>query len=248
MDWGRAKSILIYAFLALNIVLGYQLWQDIRDRMHSDKDWRSLSAETIRTMEEKQIQIKGPIPSETPSLREITYRYTVKQDQPVPLIREELGKVVFSHSETIAALEDEIQHIEEYWYDDSYRDNMFVLHQMMPTGYPIFDVRLDLFYDNQKITGYRQQYMELVESDEAPAQTVLPASKALGKLIEDHLPSGSVIKSVKLGYHGQQFDTDIQVAAPVWRVVLENGNDIFYVSANNAAVEHYQVDKKEKEA
>jgi len=33
MDWGRAKSVLIVSFLVLNVLLGYQLWLNVRDQV-----------------------------------------------------------------------------------------------------------------------------------------------------------------------------------------------------------------------
>lgn len=44
MDWGRAKNVLIYAFLLLNLVLGYQLWNDLREQADSIRTllpWRA---------------------------------------------------------------------------------------------------------------------------------------------------------------------------------------------------------------
>ncbi|WP_235075275.1 hypothetical protein [Paenibacillus alvei] len=58
MDWGRAKNILIYAFLLLNIVLGYQLWQEVRDQMHSELDWTSLSDAAKKMMEVKRFKLQ----------------------------------------------------------------------------------------------------------------------------------------------------------------------------------------------
>jgi regulatory protein YycI of two-component signal transduction system YycFG len=76
MDWGRAKSVLIYAFLVLNLLLCYQLWIDVRDQVSAGLDFTSLSAETQAVMEEKGIRLLCPIPAATPQLTDITYRYS----------------------------------------------------------------------------------------------------------------------------------------------------------------------------
>lgn len=41
MDWGRAKNVLICAFLGLNLLLCYQLWVDLRDQVSANLDFTS---------------------------------------------------------------------------------------------------------------------------------------------------------------------------------------------------------------
>ncbi|MGZ9585938.1 two-component system regulatory protein YycI [Paenibacillus marinisediminis] len=247
MDWSRAKSILIYAFLLLNIVLGYQLWQDISAQMNKELDWTSLSEETRKIMDVKQISVTASIPSETPSLREITYRMINKDVDPTPMKEPVESKVLFmTKRDTIQEMEDEIPHIEMYQHDQALSgDGVFIMHQQMVNGLPLFEVNLELYYENQMIKAFRQQYAEIENSKTSEDQKILPASKALDTVIEKHLAPNSVVTDVKLGYHGQVFDTDTQVAAPSWRLLLENG-DVYYMNAINGAVEHVPAGKKEK--
>lgn len=246
MDWSRAKSVLIYAFLILNIVLGYQLWQDVRDQINTEQDWTSLSEETRRIMDVKQIQVTSKIPSETPSLREITYRYEEKNS-----LKQVLGQPIESRvlygtkREMVRSLQEEIPHIELYQLDQQVSDgSRFVLHQQMANGLPLFEVRLELYYENREIVSFRQQYAEIEDSKTAQEQKILPASQALDTLIEKNLSPGTVVTDIQLGYHGQVFDTDTQVAAPTWRLLLDNG-DVYYMNAINGAVEHVPAGKKE---
>ena len=74
MDWGRAKSVLIFAFLLLNLVLGYQLWSNIREGLSTSADVDDLPAETLRLMEQKNIKLETSIPSETPELGDLTFK------------------------------------------------------------------------------------------------------------------------------------------------------------------------------
>lgn len=246
MDWSRAKSVLIYAFLLLNIVLGYQLWQDVRDQINTEQDWTTLSEETRRIMDVKQIQVTSKIPSETPSLREITYRYEKKTSFKNILTTPIESRVLYATKrEMVRALEEAIPHIEMYQLDQQLSDeSKFVLHQQMVNGLPLFEVKLELYYENREIVAFRQQYAEIEDSKTAQEQKILPASQALDTLIEKNLPPGTVVTDIQLGYHGQVFDTDTQVAAPTWRLLLDNG-DIYYMNAINGAVEHVPSGKKE---
>ncbi|MBN3524270.1 two-component system regulatory protein YycI [Paenibacillus apiarius] len=245
MDWSRAKNVLIYAFLLLNIVLGYQLWQDMRDRMHSDLDWTSLSEETRIIMDMKKIQVTAKIPAETPSLREITYRFVNRGKMEVPLKTPKDSVIIFSEKDLIRSLQGEIPNIDMYRYDETVGGTgPFLFHQRLPNGLPIFEVTLKLMHRSQKITAYQQQYVELVESKTNKEQKILPASQALGIVIEKYLLPGSVVRNVQLGYHGQLFEAETQVAAPSWRITLDN-DEVYYVNAINAAVDTSQAGKKE---
>lgn len=236
MDWGRAKSVLILAFLVLNIVLGYQLWTELRERIDSSVDWTSLPPETQVTMSAKGIRIDAEIPTETPAMRDITYRMKELQgsrsDERVPLDPQPDTRVVFSTEELKQALSGVIPDLDQYRFDNfGGNEKMFVFNRTV-NGFPIFDVKLELFYQNQKITAYSQDQIDILPSDEAkPAQKVLPATKAVANLIDrNYLPAGAVIKEIQLGYHGQILDSDTQVSAPSWRVLLEDG-EVFYVLA-----------------
>jgi Uncharacterized protein conserved in bacteria len=55
-------------------------------------------------------------------------------------------------------------------------------------------------------------------------------------LAERFLQRGDGIADIRLGYHGQMYESDTQVLAPKWRIVLDNG-DIYYVHAVNGEVE-----------
>jgi len=58
-------------------------------------------------------------------------------------------------------------------------------------------------------------------------------------LAERYLKSGDVIRDIRLGYHGPMYDSESQLLAPKWRVMLEDG-DIYYVHAISGEVERPQ--------
>jgi regulatory protein YycI of two-component signal transduction system YycFG len=67
----------------------------------------------------------------------------------------------------------------------------------------------------------------------------------LRSLIETYFPSGTVVTGIKLGYHGQEYNSQTRFMVPYWRVTLGNGDgDIYYVHAFNGAVEPPQKNKK----
>ncbi len=241
MDWRRAKSVLIFAFLMLNVLLGYQLWTEWRAQVNSSVGFTALSAETQEAMQEKGIRLDAKIPTDTPAMRDLSFRLLQdsagagKRD-PIQLDSQPEARIVFNPEELMAFLGGVIPELGKYAYDDpGSREGVFVLNRMVD-GFPMFDIHLELYNSEQKIQAYRQDLIQILESDGAREQQVLAASKAVAHLIENYLPQGSVIKDIRLGYHGQIFpDAETQVSAPSWRVLLENG-EVYYVHAISAEV------------
>ena len=230
MDWGRAKSVLIYAFMLLNLVLGYQLWNDLREQANANPDLTSLTENTQRVMEAKDIKVPIQIPTETPELPKINYRFYGEDDGKDVLLKEPVySKLIFEPDQLVTALKDSIPDISRYRYDpEGASDGVFILHPLANGKWPLFRVNMELHYSQQRIVSYQQQKVEISAIGDEKRQRVLPASKALGNLVDNYLPEGSVVRSIELGYYGELFDSDAQVAAPVWRFTLESG-DIYYV-------------------
>lgn len=242
MDWGRAKTVLIVAFFALNIVLGYQLWLEWRERIDSTVDWTSLSVEARQIMQEKNIRIEAKIPTDTPSLRDITYKQQVPSgtavDKRIKIEPPRETRIVFNNKELLQALGDVIPELARYQFDyyGSAGEGEYAFNRKVE-GLPLFDAKLILYYSEQKIQEYSQDLIETLPSEGGPDQKVLPATQALTSLIlKKYLPAGAAVKEVQLGYHGQGiFNSDTQVAAPTWRILLEDGG-VFYVNAASGEV------------
>ncbi|HEY4430469.1 MAG TPA: two-component system regulatory protein YycI [Paenibacillus sp.] len=239
MDWGRAKNVLICAFLGLNLLLCYQLWIDLRDQVSANLDFTSLSEETQAVMEQKGIRVLCPIPASTPQLPNITYRYSAEEqnEPPIKLDVPIDSKLIYSSfSELSKALEDQIPDIANYRFDSQESEvGKFVLHPLVQNQWSLFRVRLELINSDQKIVAYRWPKIEIGASSSDKEQKVLPASQALSSLIEKYFPADSVVKEIELGYYGELFNSESQVASPMWRFMLENGN-AYYVDAISADI------------
>ncbi|MGN7762542.1 two-component system regulatory protein YycI [Paenibacillus sp. 22594] len=239
MDWGRAKNVLIYAFLVLNLLLCYQLWMDLRDQASANLDFTSLSKATQAVMEEKNIRILCPIPAATPQLPDLTYHYSgEEQNEPPVELKEPIdSKLIYSSfTELSTALEGQIPDISNYRFDAQESEvGKFVLHPLVDKKWSLFRVRLELINSDQKIVAFRWPKIEMVTTSSDTDQKVLPASQALSSLIEKYFPANSVVKEIELGYYGELFNSESQVASPMWRFMLENGN-AYYVDAISADI------------
>lgn len=236
MDWSRAKSVLIISFLMLNVLLGYQLWVDISEQLNANVNSAELPPDKLQLMAQKRITLAANLPSDTPKLSDLTYLLHSDSQQsssPKKLKEPVDSSIIFSKSELADALGGQIPDIDKYSYDlHISRNDVFVLHRMVE-GRPMFNVKLELYISNLKITSFQQDRVEEIGMGEA--KQVIPAVKVVASLIETYLKEGSVITDIQLGYHGQIFDSEKQVSAPSWRVMLEDGK-IYYIHAISGEV------------
>jgi regulatory protein YycI of two-component signal transduction system YycFG len=238
MDWSRAKTILIISFLLLNGLLGYQLWYD-RVTTDSDNAYAIEDAEvTEQIMASRNIGLLVDIPKETPRLRELTANIAPAQGVPetvklpTPFSIQHLDN---DQSALMEVMAEQIPDAESYQLSriDS-ANNVYVFHQKQGV-YPLFDVKLELLAQGGTISSYRQSHAEIVGVAGQKESKVLSGMRAVGILAEK-LESGSNIVDVRLGYHGQVFNSETRVLLPYWRIVTDRG-ERFYVHAITGAVE-----------
>lgn len=244
MDWSRAKTVLICAFLLLNVLLGYQLWIDELN-ISSFTENAERREEMNRQMAVKHARVDTAVPEATPVLSEITVNLQTRQDDPQPrVLTKPFSKTLLSDPAQLrAALKADIPKIGEYEPDlhaEVQDDAVFVMNQLYE-GLPMFEMRVELYGEAEQIDSYRYIYSEAAPAENAESvtgagQEILSAYIVLGNLAENYLPQGAVVTNVQLGYHGPIFESMTQVLAPYWRVVLDSG-EIYYVHAVTGAVE-----------
>jgi len=236
VDWGRAKSVLIFSFLLLNILLGFQLWSDVQAQLNANTNSVELPPDKLLIMQKKRITLSTNLPSETPKMGDLTYILqsdSMQEEKPIPIEPLVNSAVVFNSKQLDRTLGEVIVDLTEYDYDvNSSKEGVFILHRMVDER-PMFHTKLELFNSNLKITGYLQDRVEITGKGET--KQVLAASKMISSLIESYLDVGSVIIDIKLGYYGQIFDSEVQVATPAWRVMLDD-NKVYYVDAISGEV------------
>lgn len=250
MDWGRAKTILIVSFLLLNMLLSYQLWVNQWYQNASKTDTADMIEEMDKQLAAKNIRLLADVPKETPKLQQITVRFRdeyrtpkqVKLTQPVKLLNV-LSRTGLRDIQSKTAIE----HFDAYRLDPvTSTDHQYVFHQIYG-GLPMFDVTLQLFAVNGEITGYKQTYVEVQsggEPKEKDAQKVVSAYAVVRSLAENYLNEGAVITDIKLGYHGQLYDSDIQYFPPYWRISVSD-REPYYVQAFTGAVEEAKAGREE---
>jgi len=251
MDWSRAKTILLISFLFVNIVLGYQLLAREMKQGEPVVNAEEIAKETTRLLQEKNITVPNGIPKEAPKLKEITMKLNssynkdeiVKFKTPVHVSSFMNQIIPREHSAKM-----DIPRLEEYQFDSAVsKPNAYVMNQIYE-GLPLFDVTIQLIEQEGQITSYRQAYAEIDTTNdekEAVEQKVISPYIAISNLAEKILPSDTVIDDIKLGYHGQQFDSPILYLIPHWRVTTSS-KKAYYIHAFTGAIESTQDVGKEQ--
>lgn len=243
MDWSKAKSIFILSFLALNLMLGYELWIGKWNVLGDSKQTSADAAQELeRILATRGIRITATIPKDTPKMREITLKWVEGQSngQRV-LLSEPIKTNLFVSRSSLKEISSQaIPNIESYAYDPATSRNGRIMMNQLVGTYPLFDVNLELFVHNGEVNGYRQAYVEADMSTEGKEEKkVISAHTVLRTLAEKYMQDGAVVTDVRLGYHGQFFESEQWTTLPTfptWRVALESG-DIYYVQGFRGDVE-----------
>jgi regulatory protein YycI of two-component signal transduction system YycFG len=241
MDWSRAKTVLIWAFLFLNVLLGYQLWMDELN-LNTFTENAAKRDEMNRLLALKDIRVVASIPEGTPVLSEITVSLQTGEqpEEPKPLKAPFPLSTLSDLTLIRGSLSKDIPNVDDYQPDPyaSIAGNPAYVMNQLHGELPMFEMRIELFAKEDTIATYRYAYSEVEQANESQtkAQEVLSAYIVLGSLAENYLPKGAVLSDVRLGYHGPIFESETQVLAPYWRIVLSTG-ETYYVHAVNGAVE-----------
>ncbi|MBP1963834.1 two-component system regulatory protein YycI [Paenibacillus aceris] len=246
MNWSRAKTILICSFLLLNMILGFQLWSTNRsNQTEISLDTSGTIEEMNRALQSKNIRLTDELPTDVTKMKVITVKY----DDSIKPGDEKALKTPISMSTLLGKgaskevqAQSEIPNFNLYQLDSAVRKKGIYVFNQLYGKLPLFDVTVELNEENGEITSYRQAYVEVESGVEQTEQKLIPAQLAVRSLVDNYLSEGSIITEVRLGYHGQPYNSQTQPMFPHWRITVDNGDtrDIYYLQAFNGAVESPQ--------
>lgn len=252
MDWSRAKTILIWAFLLLDLFLAYQVsasrtekWMDT-EAVVSDK-W-----DIELYLKQQNIELQAEVPKETPEMTYLNVKYLglsaltlqdmlgIKVTQEKSAIFAQLVPPIelreqTSSEELLRQMRDRLPHAGQYQMDSYQTVGNRLLYWQMHEKRPLFVAPLEIFVGDGAVRSYRQTYFNI--RSQGSGRQVISAYTALRSLVDkDVIGPGQKIVNVTLGYYGYHYDADIQVLAPVWRFIDGAGGS-HYINAFTGAVE-----------
>lgn len=257
MDWSRAKTILIWAFLFLDMFLGYQVYVS-RTQQWMDQEVNAGQASDLKQyLQQQQISLLTEIPQETREMNYVNVEYLgfdsmTAKEMPGQLITLEKTGLSSRFNPPIPAnnqrnpddflrvISQKIMYASQYRQDTRYLREDTVLFWQIFNGIPIYVAPLEVYVKNGVAIGYRQTYVQI--RNQGAGRQVISAYTALRSLVDKEIiKSGEKITDVELGYFGHEYDADFQILAPVWRF-LHNGK-IHYVNGFTGAIEQPVTDK-----
>lgn len=254
MDWSKTKTILIWAFLLLDLVLGYQVYLARVGTWDGQEITQSDKGEVELYLSQYNISLETEVPQGTPEMNYLQAEYLGinpfhMQEQPgvdatlekmaltanlTPPIRIN-GQIV--PNDLLRQLGQLLMYGDQYEADLYQSSQSKLLYWQTYEKRPIFVAPLEVRLDKGTITGYTQTYLHLREQE--GVRQVISGYTALRSLVEKQIiMPGERIESVILGYYGSH-DADIQTLVPVWRVIHDG--KVHFVNAFTGALERPMV-------
>ncbi len=250
MDWSRAKTILIWAFLFLDLFLGYQVYAS-RTQQWMDTDAVAGGTREIEAfLAQHNIVLQAEIPQQTPDMNYLNVEYSgfqamvpkempgqqvtmektavsVRFTQPIPVLQK-------NPAELLRLISQRVVSADQYQPDLHLSGRERLVFWQMHERVPLFVAPLEVYLKNGTAVGFHQTYVHI--RNQGSGRQVISAATALRSLVEKEvIQPGERIEDVSLGYYGHTYDADIQVLAPVWRFI-HNG-EVHYVNGFTGAVE-----------
>ncbi|THE10821.1 transcriptional regulator [Bacillus timonensis] len=248
MDWSKTKSVFIITFLILNIFLGYQLVQK--------RDNSQLDAIAERTIDEKladeEITYEA-LPKEPKELSYISGKVQIFSVDDVKKLKNQEVNI-----ETAGVLRGKLSDPIKISLTDQVKIHQFVKDHLLDgekyivwsvneeTGtivlvqqhnnYKIFDPSLNIsgviylyVNDEHEVVSYEQTLIS--DFEEHKLEELISPIKTLENLYDNyHIKSGSHVSKVEIGYYPLVPNSESQLLAPTWHVVIDEEIEI-YVNA-----------------
>jgi regulatory protein YycI of two-component signal transduction system YycFG len=238
MDWSRAKTILIIAFVILDLFLASQLNQMMQQKSQYVKA-NNITDQQIRSLlKDAQITLTAPKPENLPKVD--FYKATItamegwqKDEQGGSIKNYPVPRSFRNDKELEHLLSEQIPFFHEYRrsvYDTV--PNKKIVFLQTSQGHTIFDGRIEVnLADNRKVESIRVVHYQLKEPS---AVKLISFNTALFRLINSgETNKNTTITSAELGYRAKTYPTasDEFVLIPYWRFRV--GNETLYVNAMN---------------
>ncbi|GGE05824.1 hypothetical protein GCM10011571_03680 [Marinithermofilum abyssi] len=234
MDWSRAKTILILAFLALNLFLSYQLFQARGEQSQTRNITENTQEELEQLAREKNIHLQADIPQGLPQVTFLEARTTrmgkgwrlnpdgsyTKTFHPAVPIREK------GLEQTLRSL---VAHYDSYRLSNEDSTKTKRVYYQMNEDLPLFDARMQVDIKDGRIQSVNILHFTIKKGDRAGSQGVNALSALISLIEKGQIDKGDTVTHVKLGYHGQSYDAKARVLPPVWRI--ETQDQTYYVNA-----------------
>lgn len=214
MDWGKAKSIFIIAFLILNISLGYQLYLKNFNQLEDIQATKNDIEEISEKLSQQEITITIEIPKEMPEMHFLQVKNNVYAN--FSLLNNSNNNDTDIDILQLITYEN-ITHIEKYKFSERDSNNNYFVYYQHDSDFPFYGSKVEVFLNEDGTIYYKQNYYEII--NQGLDRQVISSYSALQTVLDQQLiPTGAEIIEIELGYHGQTSQSSSQLLTPVWKI------------------------------
>lgn len=238
MDWKLTKSLFIAAFLLMNLVLVYILYNESNDEVRELSDPTNVLSETnidttaLDEFESTEMKIIIGVPKIFEHEDDMSEEETVLT---LPLDE----SVTFAPEGLKTYKDNSIYSGEEYYYDKVMSEPDTIAFNQYYDGYPIFSHEAARLYFSEESSSMTQGYVENIkENDYAVEQYVRHPKVIVEELyLQENITDDAVIKSATLGYYIILEEDNQIMMRPKWQFEItdEGIERIMYVDALSQA-------------
>ncbi|MCT4618032.1 MAG: two-component system regulatory protein YycI [Marinisporobacter sp.] len=263
VDWGKAKNILIIAFIVTNVFLIYNIEKDLFMESASSMVKEENIQDIIDILKEKNIKVKAEVPRTVLELPLLNVEYEIYDEKKLDekfYVEDNYKKIKYEDYDQASYIEglDEEKAFDEaedfikkygfmrkdaiYWETKEDGEQYQVIFKQEYKGKFLEDSYMRLTVSASGVNKFERMWLKPLGTDENKKE-IIPATKALLKAMNDleTLQGEIIIKNVDLGYW---FDpTNISLtnseniksgtAVPAWRILLADGQTLFISAYEN---------------
>ncbi|SFS36692.1 two-component system regulatory protein YycI [Marininema halotolerans] len=239
MEWSKAKSILIVAFLALNIFLASQL---LHARTEQSRDGQATNTreELTEIATEADITILGKIPEDPPQVNILQGSVVSFKE---PWVHDAEGRWVQTFDPPIKVsgdrekiLERYVDNLDRYAFQPNESNSKHQVYYQRYGKRLIFDGKLEANWkDENHLVSLHQSRLTIGSQDSAKRAGVSATTTLINLIEKGQIQKKETVVDIQLGYHSQSYDNQVRVLQPMWRI--QTNKHTFYVNAFNGAIE-----------
>jgi len=267
MEWSKAKTILIFVFIALNIFLLVNLFIE---RSHKDISEEVLN-NTVKILEDNGIILKCKIPSCNRNISFLEYRNNALDKSKIGKVMKLLNgniKVTYPADNTIQytnqcpgeqiEIFDMIKlqkylrgffspficNINDFVFDKyliKQSSTAEVLFTYKYNGYLVFDNSIRAEVTEKGIKQFAYTFKD-IEGFFPDSTLIMPAHHILLKNMNDFKSDNSElveISNIDLGFKGYSMENNMKLTSsgPAWRIILNNKYILYYSASDGGKIE-----------
>lgn len=237
MDWKLTKSIFLAAFIVINLVLIYMIYNESTEevsRLSEQSDVLSktnIDTSVLEDYESREMQMIVGEPADIKTEDANSADDSTNNQTTVPVDED----VAFTRDGLEEFKNNSVYKGEAYHYDEVMSESDAVVFNQMYEDYPIFSNELARLYFSEEPMTMSQGYIESIKpSDYSVKQTVRNPNVIIEELyMNEDITGNAVIESAKLGYYIILEENNQVMMRPKWQFEITDGDieRILYVDA-----------------